>query len=114
MEMESKDLELGNEPVEVERRPRSGVVVSVRLSPGEADQLGAIAERRRMTLSQVAREAISSYLAGGMIRNPAAAPWTGTTSGNSNLELVYGSYGAIVRTEGSVKEADTKGYTPAR
>lgn len=59
------DIELGDEAIEVERRERAGVVVSVRLSAEEADRLQDIAEGRKTTLARVAREAIELYLAKG-------------------------------------------------
>ncbi len=71
--MNSAEIELDDEAIEVERRPRSGVVVSVRLAPDEADLLQSIAERRRTTLSQVAREAIIGYLASEPVEKPATA-----------------------------------------
>ena len=60
------DIELGDEVIEVERRERAGVVVSVRLSAEEADRLQSMAEDRKTTLSRVAREAIATYLANGL------------------------------------------------
>jgi predicted transcriptional regulator len=96
---------MGTEALEVERRPRSGVVVSVRLSPDEADALQNIAERGRLTLSQVAREAIRQYLSGGKTtKDPAVTPWMATISGQANLEVVYSFYGTTAQTEGSVLE----------
>lgn len=59
------NIELGDEAIEVERRERAGVVVSVRLSAEEADRLQDIAESRKTTLSRVAREVIAAYLANG-------------------------------------------------
>jgi predicted DNA-binding ribbon-helix-helix protein len=59
------NIELGDEAIEVERRERAGVVVSIRLSADEADQLQDIAESRKTTLSRVVREVIASYLANG-------------------------------------------------
>ena len=56
------EIELGDDMIDVERRERAGVVVSVRLSAEEADQLQSIAEDRKTTLSRVAREAIATYL----------------------------------------------------
>ena len=55
-------FELGAERVAVERPRRAGVVLSVRLGPEEADQLQELAEQRKLTLSQVVREAIASYV----------------------------------------------------
>jgi predicted transcriptional regulator len=99
--MNHDDIELG-EIIEVERRPRAGVVVSVRLSPTEADALQAIAEHRDLTLSQVAREAIRAYLAQEQReRNPVVGAWTIAASEQGSIELVYGAHGAMVRTVGS-------------
>jgi hypothetical protein len=103
--MDPEEIELNDEVVEVERRPRAGVVVSVRLSADEADELQRVAERRGTTLSRVAREAITGYLAHGPGNMPAGAAWTGTVSGSSKLELSYTHSGPIVRTGGQVREA---------
>ena len=71
------DIELGDEVVEVERRPRSGVVVAVRLTADEADLLQTIAEGRKTTLSRIAWEAISRYLATGGGVTPPPGSLTG-------------------------------------
>ncbi len=71
------DIELGDEPIDVERRPRAGVVVSVRLTAEEADRLQTIADGHNTTLSRVAREAIERYLASG---GGAAPPHISVTS----------------------------------
>lgn len=99
------DIELGDDVIEVEKNPRAGVVVSVRLSAEEADQLQNLAEQRRTTLSSVAREALSSYLAHGPERPPAAGPWTGTVGTGGHFELSYASHGTFAQTVGSVREA---------
>ncbi len=67
-------VELG-EQIEVRRAARSGVVVSVRLSPEDADLLHDIAEANGKTISQVAREGLSRYLRrrGGATAYEAAA-----------------------------------------
>src|SRR5713101_5745245 len=85
--MEPKDIELGDELIEVERRPRSGVVISVRLSPDEADQLQAKAQARRTTLSSVAREAITSYLSHPSVTTPSQL--TGGISGQDGMSGLF-------------------------
>jgi hypothetical protein len=64
--MNSNDLEqveLDDEILEVmPPRSRPGVVVSVRLGPDDAETLHELADRRRTTLSEIAREAITTYL----------------------------------------------------
>jgi hypothetical protein len=99
------DIELGDDVIEVERKPRAGVVVSVRLSAEEADQLQRIAERRQTTLSRVAREALTGYIEHGPERVPAMGPWTGTVGIGGHFELTYAHYGSTVETAGSVREA---------
>ncbi len=98
------DIELGD-VIEVDRKPRAGVVVSVRLSAEEADQLQDIAARRKTTLSRVAREALTAYLAHGPDRAPAMGPWTGTAGVVGNFTLSYPDTGSTVETVDSVKEA---------
>ena len=99
-------FEAGDEIIEVERRPRSGVVVSVRLSPGEADRLEEIAQRRNLTMSQVVREAVSDYLGSGL-RGPAAVvPLTGAALNYGSLNVIaYTSYGPGMHTSGLKMEA---------
>jgi hypothetical protein len=81
-----EDIELGDEPVEVERPRRTGIVLSVRLSPEEADHLQQIAEVRGLTLSKVAREALMLYLrGGGGGTTVAGAPITATLAGDGQL-----------------------------
>ena len=102
--VDKNDFEAGDEPVQVKRSSRAGVVVSVRLSPEEADRLQDIAEERRTTLSQIAREAVALYLRVGPTGGRAAgSPWTGTTTEHANLELVVQSLGPTVRTSGCVQ-----------
>lgn len=110
--MERQDIELGDEPVQVGRKRRAGVVVSVRLSADEAERLMQLAEERKVSLSQVAREAITTYLLHGPVHQPAASPWTGTVTGFGNLELSYVAYGATVRTGGSVQETPRPKVAP--
>jgi hypothetical protein len=71
--MDRDDLDLGDEPLEVERPPRAGLIVSVRLSPDEADRLEELAEQRGTTLSQLARGIIAEYLDRGSRRSSVAA-----------------------------------------
>jgi hypothetical protein len=101
------DIELGDEVIEVERKPRAGVVVSVRLSADEADQLQNIAEQRETTLSKVAREAVAAYLTHGPDRGPVTSPWTGTVSSSvvgGHFQLTYVQHGANFETTGSVMD----------
>ncbi len=102
--MDRTDVEMGEETLDVERRPRAGVVVSVRLSPQEADRLQDVAERRRLTISQVAREALSAYLTGGAVGALAAAPLQGGTSNDASLTLIVKDYGHTAYSHGPVKE----------
>jgi len=104
--MRSEDIELG-EILEVERKSRAGVVVSVRLSADEADELQRLAEQRGTTLSKVAREAITSYLAHGPNRGIEIGPWTGTVSSSKmggSFELTFSPSSSTAETAGSVRE----------
>jgi hypothetical protein len=98
--VERKDIELGDEPIAVQRRPRSGLVVSTRLSPEEADRLQDLAEAQGKTVSQVAREALTIYVKAGGTRAPRlfSAGWTGTVGGSANLELTFNDHTRVVRT----------------
>ncbi|MGI8553533.1 MAG: ribbon-helix-helix domain-containing protein [Dehalococcoidia bacterium] len=60
--MNPSDYELGDEPVDVQLRPWSGVRVSVHLAADEADRLLQLAEERRSNLPQVVHDAITAYL----------------------------------------------------
>lgn len=93
------DIELGEEPIQVGRRPRSGVVVSARLSAEEADRLQAVAAQRGITLSQLARQAIATFLSSGLLDSTSSGPWTGTVSGNGHFELFAVGRRLPVRTE---------------
>jgi predicted transcriptional regulator len=97
--MGPEDIELGDEPVEVERRPRSGVVLSVRLSPDEADQLQTLAAQRRVPLSTVAREAIVTYLTNGPLARPSVAPWF-VSGQTGHITVSYAKFGSTARTAG--------------
>jgi len=69
-----QDIEFGDAPVEVERAPRPGVVLSVRLSPEAADLLEQIAEARHAPLTQVAKEALNEYLKAHAVPAPVGRP----------------------------------------
>ena len=60
--MKRTEVELGDEPLEVRRRPRSGVVVAVRLTADEADRLHDLADAAGMTITALARQALVKYL----------------------------------------------------
>lgn len=77
--MGPEDVELDDEVIQVDRPKRSGVVVSVRLSADEADELERKAQARGTTISRVAREAITRY------RPPPHPGWTATLSGPGTL-----------------------------
>ena len=84
------DFEIGDGPIEVERKPRAGVAISVRLSPDEADRLQQLAEERGITISQLVRQALGAFLRGQPARQPALPPWTSTIAGeNCKLEVAW-------------------------
>lgn len=95
--MGPEDIELGTEPIQVERPRRAGVVISVRLAPEEADRLEDVAEKRGTTLSNIAREAITGYLNYGAYAPPAAVAWT---FASVNSSFMCKSYGPAARTRG--------------
>ena len=96
------DIELGDEVIEVEKKPRAGVVVSVRLSAEEADRLQDLADKRGISLSRVAREALSGYLAHGPERPPAIGPWSHTIGLGGHFETPDVSRRATAQTAGSM------------
>ena len=96
--MEPNDIELGDEVLDVERRPKAGAVVSVRLTPDETGRLQAIARSRHVTLSQVTREAITSYLSRAPV--PMVAALTGTVNYGAGLHI-YSSVAALSGTKGN-------------
>jgi predicted transcriptional regulator len=96
------DIELGEEAIEVERKPRAGVVVSVRLSAEEADRLQDIADKRGVTLSRVAREALSGYLTHGLERPAAIGPWSHTVGVGGYFETSDATRRATAQTAGSI------------
>ena len=107
MDVMKKEYRLG-EVVEVERRPRAGAVISVRLSSDEAGQLQRIAEQRGSTVSRVARDALVDFLHHGStvtgIRAWPGLPWTGTTDYGNNLVLLTSSTGQLAMTVGPVQQ----------
>ena len=67
MTLDPSQFELGEDVTaqfEPPTKKKSGIVVSVRLSPEDADELLSLSEKTDRTVSQVAREAIRRYLAG--------------------------------------------------
>src|SRR5207245_10371041 len=95
--MDSAEFDLEAEPLRVKRPSRAGAVVSVRLSPDEADRLQDAADARGVTLSRVVREAVSAFLTGVGIAQFAFSPPTGTTTGSSGVELTFPAQ-PVVRT----------------
>jgi Ribbon-helix-helix protein, copG family len=65
--IEPGDIELGDEITEVEVRSPVGLVISVRLSAEEADQLEQIAEKAGKSVTEVAREAVQAVIAAGAL-----------------------------------------------
>lgn len=80
-------FELDDEPVQVERRARADVVISVRLSRDEADQLQKAAKRANKTLSQTAREAIVGCLSGDVPVSAGSSQWTIASNGGGPVYL---------------------------
>lgn len=97
-----ENFELDDEPVDVERRPRADVVISVRLSRDEADRLHEAAKRANKTLSQTAREAITNCLGGASPPARGSIQWTvGVSSGAPvYLKTRGGETGAYTIGEG--------------
>lgn len=99
-----EDIALGDNPSAVERKPaRGGVVVWVRLSADEADQLQTIAEKRQTTISRIAREAITGYFIHGLAVAPPRGAWTGTVSDADRFELLHADHGSAPQTVDSVE-----------
>jgi predicted transcriptional regulator len=77
--MDHKNIELGKTIKDVERRPRSGVVLSVRLTAEQADRIENAAHARSLTVSQAVRDAIEAYCNVFELQLPTtAAPTTST------------------------------------
>jgi hypothetical protein len=108
--MDRSDIELGNTPLEVRRRGRAGVVLSVRISADEAEQLQRRADERGVSVSEIAREAVTHYLSGGSSGGGATiSPWTGETVGGGPVRLTpFGSSRrpGVIDTRGSVRDAE--------
>ena len=64
------DIELGDEAVAVKQPRRAGLVVSIRLSPAEADQLERLADQRRMAISALAKEIVADSLKAATATTP--------------------------------------------
>ena len=94
-----EDFAVGGEQIEVERRPRSGAVVSARVSGSELEQLQDIADQRSMTISQVVREALERYLQGVPTVPWLTSPWAGATASFAMNLLV--PTGPLVHTDGA-------------
>jgi hypothetical protein len=93
--MERSDIELGD-AIEVKRRPRAGVVLSVRITSEEADRLQRIADERGSTVSEVARDAVSHFLTASPSGVTIGATWSGT----ADRVLAYGAQAPVVGTLG--------------
>jgi len=109
MSIDPEQFEVGDEPIDVERRPRAGVVVSIRLSPDEADRLQELAAERNMTLSRLGREAIVRLLEGGHEPVRVSAifmNWTAMSTYPGNLKLY--SEGPVVMTSGNATNGNTR------
>jgi predicted N-acetyltransferase YhbS len=65
--IEPSDIELGDEITDVEVRRPVGLVIAVRLSAEEADQLERIAEKAGKSVTEVAREAVQAVIAAGAL-----------------------------------------------
>jgi predicted transcriptional regulator len=102
--VEPEDFELGDEPIEVERRPRAGAVLSIRLSGEEVDRLQQLAKARGISLSRMGREAIIAFIEAGGPRLEAGISWTvgapfanaGSQGSPTIVELVMISKGGPV------------------
>lgn len=100
---ERANFEAGDEPIKVKRQPRSGTVISVRISPEEADRLYEVAESRGKTVSQIAREAIGNYVNSSVSSPPNAALQVMVT-GTALSNFVVSSGAPNIQTRGSVAE----------
>ncbi len=60
--MNHDDIELGDTPIQVERQPRAGIVVSVRFDADEADGLEVAAEYAGQSLSRLVHDVVRDYL----------------------------------------------------
>lgn len=102
------EFEMSDEQVEVERRPKAGAVLSVRLSQEEMEQLQAVAQQRKMTVSQLAREALVEF---------AQAGFTGgaLTAFVSKLSNVTGAAGGPLTLIQDVRvQMSTSGWEPSQ
>lgn len=106
------DVELGEEPVEVERRARAGVVVSVRLSADEAERVFRLAEVRGTTVSSLAREAVARYLRSGAGADSSAVMWTGVTTNFASL-TIQSTASAQLGTRGDAQQTPVPEHSAA-
>ncbi len=103
--MDHSDIELGTPIRNVERRSRSGVLLSVRLTSEEAEHLERVANARHTTLSQTARDAIEAYCEAYTVAHPATpSPSVSATYGTS-LILRYKEVRPPLRTFNLVRPA---------
>lgn len=109
---EREEFELGDEAIEVERARRSGIVLSVRLSADEAEQVQRLALERGMSLSQIAREALTGLLRGGA-GGVAGAPVTAAITGPASLVIQTNNPWLINQTR-AAHEADSGALRAAR
>ena len=81
MKMESEEFEAGENVTDQVRRNRpTGIVVSVRLTPEDSAKLIDLAEESGKTVSQVAREAIRTFISQGGKRPTFVPEITGETA----------------------------------
>lgn len=86
--VESQDFAIGDDPIDVERRPRAGAVLSIRLSGDEVERLQQLARARGVSLSRLGREAIVAFLESGGTRVDQGIRWTaGTPFTNTGPQL---------------------------
>jgi hypothetical protein len=106
--MERQDIEVERTPIKVERQPRAGAVVSVRLTEEEVERLEDVAESRHSSLSGLVREAVRVFLG---FPYGAGFPVGVTTKGElSDLKIELDPPPVENRTTGRVR---VFGNTPA-
>jgi hypothetical protein len=98
-------LELDAQSIEVKRRARADVVISVRLSRDEADRLQRLARRSNKTLSQIAREAIVERVNRSAGAVAGTTGWTVTSSGMGPVTFMARDDGELrAYTAGDARE----------
>ena len=119
--VDSEDFEAGDEQIEVERRPRAGAVLSIRLSGDEVERLQQLARDRGVSLSRLGREALTAFIKSGAVSLGTGIQWTvGTPFTNTgpqpiqpNVQLLLVTQ-PVARTEGGViqgKAAQSGGFS---